>query len=105
MLRVARNLGKRTGALGLVAARNVQKTTVKTFDLFESQQADLHFSGYNAEGFQIQGCDVYYSLFVLPHNSYLWNVPSIRDLKPEHLSILELIKPIGRDPPFFIPST
>ena len=68
---------------------------IEQYDVFESQQAEVSIQGYNESGFQIEGCDVFYSLFILPKLSFLWNVPAMEYLKPEHFSILEVTEPIG----------
>lgn len=72
-----------------------RKSLIGAHDIFEQRPADVNIQGYNEDGFQIEGCDVYYTLFILPKLSLLWNVPSVEMLTPQHFSILEIIQPIG----------
>ena len=74
---------------------SVGRRVIEKYDVFENSQAEVCVEGYNEFGFQVEGCDVYYSLFILPYASFLWNVPSIELLKPEHFALLEIIPPIG----------
>ena len=68
---------------------------IENFDVFSMEQADIYFQGYGDGGFRLQDHNVLYSLFLLPHSAFLWNVPTIDQLTTDSLSILEVIPPIG----------